>query len=143
METSLRSMAVLLSRAQERHSREIRARSARERAAKPREKVKTSFRPNLLAVSLPSPAFILARPTKTAMLRRLSGNGNRNMVDPILAAIKGNCFCRTSHFSYAIPHPPPAEKSCRFDSRFHYIFPFPNPHRETKSKSTWRTLLVT
>ena len=35
---SLRSMAVLLSRAQERRSREIRARSARERAAKPREK---------------------------------------------------------------------------------------------------------
>ena len=35
---SLRSMAVLSSRAQERRSREIRARSARERAAKPREK---------------------------------------------------------------------------------------------------------
>ena len=35
---SLRSMAVLLSRAQERRSREIRARSTRERAAKPREK---------------------------------------------------------------------------------------------------------
>ena len=35
---SLRSMAVLLSRAEERRSREIRARSARERAAKPREK---------------------------------------------------------------------------------------------------------
>ena len=34
---SLRSMAVLSSRAQERRSREIRARSARERAAKPRE----------------------------------------------------------------------------------------------------------
>ena len=35
---SLRSMAVLSSRAQEWRSREIRARSARERAAKPREK---------------------------------------------------------------------------------------------------------
>ena len=35
---SLRSMAVLSSRAQDRRSREIRARSARERAAKPREK---------------------------------------------------------------------------------------------------------
>ena len=35
---SLRSMAVLSSRAQERRSREIRAQSARERAAKPREK---------------------------------------------------------------------------------------------------------
>ena len=35
---SLRSMAVLSSRAQERPSREIRAQSARERAAKPREK---------------------------------------------------------------------------------------------------------
>ena len=35
---SLRSMAVLSSWAQERRSREIRARSARERAAKPREK---------------------------------------------------------------------------------------------------------
>ena len=35
---SLRSMAVLSSRAHERRSREIRARSARERAAKPREK---------------------------------------------------------------------------------------------------------
>ena len=36
--TSLRSMAVLSSRAHVRRSREIRARSARERAAKPREK---------------------------------------------------------------------------------------------------------
>ena len=35
---SLRSMAVLSSRAQERRSREIRARSVRQRAAKPREK---------------------------------------------------------------------------------------------------------
>ena len=35
---SLRSMAVLSSWAQERRSSEIRARSARERAAKPREK---------------------------------------------------------------------------------------------------------
>ena len=35
---SLRSMAVLLSRVQERRSREIHARSARERAAKPGEK---------------------------------------------------------------------------------------------------------
>ena len=35
---SLRSMAVLLNRAQERRSREIREQSARERAAKPREK---------------------------------------------------------------------------------------------------------
>ena len=35
---SLRGMAVLSSRAQERRSREICARSARERAAKPREK---------------------------------------------------------------------------------------------------------
>ena len=38
VKSSLRSMAVLLSRAEERRSREIRARSARERAAKPREK---------------------------------------------------------------------------------------------------------
>ena len=38
LHNSLRSMAVLSSRAQERRSREIRARSARERAAKPREK---------------------------------------------------------------------------------------------------------
>ena len=42
---SLRSMAVLSSRAQERGSREIRER-------------KSCFRPNLFAVSLPSPAFI-------------------------------------------------------------------------------------
>ena len=38
MADSLRSMAVLSSRAQERRSRVIRARSAREGAAKPREK---------------------------------------------------------------------------------------------------------
>ena len=38
MVDSLRSMAVLSSWAQERRSSEIRARSARERAAKPREK---------------------------------------------------------------------------------------------------------
>ena len=35
---SLRTMAVLWSRAQERRSREIRLRSVREREAKPREK---------------------------------------------------------------------------------------------------------
>ena len=38
---SLRSMAVLWSRAHERRRREIPSRSARERAAKPREKLKT------------------------------------------------------------------------------------------------------
>ena len=59
---SLRSMAVLSSRAHERPSREIRARSARERAYS---------RPYLLAVSLPSRVYYLARPTKTAMRRRL------------------------------------------------------------------------
>ena len=51
---SLRSMAVLSSRAHERQSREIHARSARERA-----------------VSLPSRVYYLARPTKTAMPHRL------------------------------------------------------------------------
>ena len=50
---SLRSMAVLSSRAQERRSREIRARTSGEAARKI-----SCFRPNLLAVSLPSPAFI-------------------------------------------------------------------------------------
>ena len=68
---SLRSMAVLLGRAQERRSGEISARSARERAKREarenerrsREKNNFSscFRPNLLAVSLPSPAFITQR----------------------------------------------------------------------------------
>ena len=55
---SLRIMAVLSSRAHERRSRgsQNSPRSARERAAKLREKVAPA--PNLLAVSLLSPAFI-------------------------------------------------------------------------------------
>ena len=49
-----------------------RGQSEREREAKPRG-------PNLLAVSLPSPAFIyFAHPTKTAMLRRLTGARGRH-----------------------------------------------------------------
>ena len=62
---SLRSMAVLSSRAQERRSREIRARSARERAEKmlPPQ--------SLRGFSTVARLYYLARPTKTAMLRRL------------------------------------------------------------------------
>ena len=54
----MRSMAVLSSRAHERRSRETN---------------KNCSRPNLLAVTLPSTAFItlIVRSTKTAMLRRL------------------------------------------------------------------------
>ena len=33
-------------------------------------------------------------------MEKCSGNGNRNMGDPILASIKGNGFCCTSHFCY-------------------------------------------
>ena len=64
-QVSLRSMAVLLSRAQERRSREIRARSARERAEKllPPQ--------SLRGFSTLARLYYLARPTKTAMLRRL------------------------------------------------------------------------
>ena len=62
---SLRSMAVLSSRAQERRSREIGARSARERAEKmlPPQ--------SLRGFSTVARLYYLARPTKTAMLRRL------------------------------------------------------------------------
>ena len=66
---SLRSMAVLSSRAQERRSREIRARSARERAEKmlpPR---------SLRGFSTVARLYYLVRPTKTAMLRRLKYPG--------------------------------------------------------------------
>ena len=63
---SLRSMAVLLSRAEERRSREIRA---RERAAKPREKLLPPQSPR--GFSALARLYYLARPTKTAMLRRL------------------------------------------------------------------------
>ena len=66
---SLRSMAVLSSRAQERRSREIRARSARERAAKPLEKLLPPQSPR--GFSALARLYCLARPTKTAMLRRL------------------------------------------------------------------------
>ena len=52
---SLRSMAVLSSQAQERRSHEKFAREARENERQSREKNKNF---NLLAVSLPSPAFI-------------------------------------------------------------------------------------
>ena len=58
---SLRSMAVLLSRAQERRSREIRARSARERAPPQSPR----------GFSALARLYYLALPTKTAMLRRL------------------------------------------------------------------------
>ena len=66
---SLRSMAVLSSRAQERRSREIRARSARERAEKllPPQ--------SLRGFSALARLYYLARPTKTAMLRRLKYPG--------------------------------------------------------------------
>ena len=62
-------MAVLSSRAHERRSREIRARSARERAAKPREKLLPPQSPR--GFSALARLYYLARPTKTAMLRRL------------------------------------------------------------------------
>ena len=66
---SLRSMAVLSSRAQERRSREIGARSARERAEKmlPPQ--------SLRGFSTVARLYYLARPTKTAMLRRLKYPG--------------------------------------------------------------------
>ena len=66
---SLRSMAVLSSRAQERRSREIRARSARERAEKmlPPQ--------SLRGFSTVARLYYLVRPTKTAMLRRLKYPG--------------------------------------------------------------------
>ena len=87
--SSLRSMAVLSSRAHERRSGEIRARSARERAAKPREKAlgygpSQKSPPSVQAVFQVAPApissrfpalaglYYLARPTKTAMRRRLT-----------------------------------------------------------------------
>ena len=69
-------MAVLLSRAEERPSREIRARSARENERRSREKNKNQFF-KLLPPQSPrgfsalARLYYLARPTKTAMLRRL------------------------------------------------------------------------
>ena len=70
---SLRSMAVLSSRAQERRSHEIRARSARERAAKPREKLLPPQSPRRFSAL--ARLYYLARPTKTAMLPRGGGGG--------------------------------------------------------------------
>ena len=65
---SLRSMAVLSSRAQERRSREIRARS--------REKNKKLLPPQSpRGFSALARLYYLARPTKTAMLRRLKYPG--------------------------------------------------------------------
>ena len=58
VKVSLRSMAVLSNRAQERRSHEKFAREARENERQSREKNKNCSRSNLLAVSLPSPAFI-------------------------------------------------------------------------------------
>ena len=66
---SLRSMAVLSSRVQERRSREIRERSARERA----EKLLPPH--SLRGFSTLARLYYLARPTKTAMLRRLKYPG--------------------------------------------------------------------
>ena len=59
---SLRSMAVLSSRAQERRSRQIRARSARERAAKPREKVASA--PISSRFLCPRPPLLLRAPNQ-------------------------------------------------------------------------------
>ena len=63
-------MAVLSSRAHEQRSREIRARSARERAAR---KIKIKLLPlqSPRGFSALARLYYLARPTKTAMLRRL------------------------------------------------------------------------
>ena len=72
---SLRSLVVLSSRAHKRRSREIRARSARERAAKPREKLLPPQSPR--GFSALARLYYLARPTKTAMLRRLRVCGHR------------------------------------------------------------------
>ena len=60
---SLRSMAVLSSRAHERRSREIRARSARERAAKPREKQVAST-PISSRFLCPRPPLLLSAPNQ-------------------------------------------------------------------------------
>ena len=57
---SLRSMAVLSSRAQERRSREIRARSARERAAKPR----VASAPISSRFLCPRPPLLLSAPNQ-------------------------------------------------------------------------------
>ena len=76
---SLRSVAVLSSRAQERPSREIRARSARKRARKVKTACPDSWRfLKLLPPQSPrgfsalARLYYLARPAKTAMLRRLA-----------------------------------------------------------------------
>ena len=73
---SLRSMAVLSSRAQERRSHEKFAREARENERRSREKNKKLLK--LLPLQSPrgfsalARLYYLVRPTKTAMLRRLS-----------------------------------------------------------------------
>ena len=79
-ESSLRSMAVLSSRAQERRSHEKFARKARENERRSREKNKLNkLKFKLLALQSPrgfsalARLYYLVRPTKTAMLRRLWG----------------------------------------------------------------------
>ena len=67
---SLRSMAVLSSRAQERESREIRAPSARTSGEAAR-KIKLLPPQSPRGFSALARLYYLARPTKTAMLRRL------------------------------------------------------------------------
>ena len=72
-EASLSCMAILWSRAHEWRSRQIRARSARERAAKPREKVfQVVLAQSFCGFSALAHLYYSARPTKTAILRRLA-----------------------------------------------------------------------
>ena len=70
---SLRSMAVLSSRAQERRSREIRARSARERAAKPREKFQVASAPISSRFLCPRPPLLLSAPNQNRHATQANG----------------------------------------------------------------------
>ena len=74
--SSMRSMAVLSSRAQERRSHEKFAREAPENERPSREKNKLLSLQPPRGFSALARLYYLVRPTKTAMLRRLSAVGN-------------------------------------------------------------------
>ena len=102
---SLRSMAVLSSRAQERRSREIRARSARERAAKPPEKEKPPAR--IRGVFDCRPLHLILTPGVTTCLVSISPANHRLDSNMKLLHIKFFSCSRPNLLAVFLPSPRP------------------------------------
>ena len=118
--SSLRSMAVLSSRAQERRSHEKFAREARENERRSREKNKNRRFFKLLPPQSPRGFSALARlcylvrPTKTAMLRRLDDIILRRALQcaPLFDRSPSRCSHRLFELNFHHFPPPPLPPAC-------------------------------